>query len=196
MAHDGTGTGWDTAAPADTDDRKDGAKEIRDLRKAVGIRVDKEHVACAATSVGGEHKMGSAVAYHNLASTFPTNKPDGATALDSDDEGRLAIVDGILYMWDGTTWLNLGGSIAIGSAYTSNKEVEIPFQWIMIHHDNGQNGVVMVTPLVDETVDMVIVGSTGTAHVVNVRSQQASTPYGFDMKCATLSGTFRWRVVL
>jgi len=104
MAHDGTGAGWDITDPANDEAFSLGAKEIRDLRIGVGIRVDKEHVALATASVGGEHKMGSAVIYRQSAD--PTQKPDEATALDSDDEGRLFLDtdDGELHIYTGSAW--------------------------------------------------------------------------------------------
>lgn len=87
MPHDGTGTGWDTTAPANSDAERDGAKEIRDLRIGVGIRSNKEHVAAASSSAGGEHKAGSAVAY--VGTSDPTLRPDGSTALTAADYGRI-----------------------------------------------------------------------------------------------------------
>lgn len=99
MAHDGTGTGWDITAPANADNLPDGAKEIRDLRKGLGIRLDKEHVTSAASSAGGEHKAGSAVAYYQ--SSAPTQRPDASTTLTAADNGRLFVDsdDKILYVY-------------------------------------------------------------------------------------------------
>lgn len=106
MANSGDGTGWDVASPANTEDSGDGAMEIRDLRLGVGIRNDKEHVVAAGSSVGGEHKEGSGLAYIDAA-TEPTQKPDGATALDSDDEGRLYVDtdDKTLWYYSGSAWV-------------------------------------------------------------------------------------------
>lgn len=96
MAHDGTGTGWDVTAPADADDQSAGAQEIRDLRKATAIRVNKEHVTLATSSAGGEHLNGSAKAYHDdSADADALLRPDGTTSLASTaDDGRLLIEDG------------------------------------------------------------------------------------------------------
>lgn len=95
MAHSGDGTGWDVADPADDEGLTLGALEIRDLRKGVAIRVDKEHVAIAASSVGGIHKHGSAVAYSQAGA--PVKRPDASSAdgegtgqsLTSVDYGRI-----------------------------------------------------------------------------------------------------------
>lgn len=84
----GDGTGWSEAAPVDTDPRKDGAIEIRDLRTGVRIRVEKEHILPAASSAGGEHKAGSAITYRQAVA--PTTRPDGTT-LTSQDDNRLWI---------------------------------------------------------------------------------------------------------
>lgn len=105
MAHDGTGTGWDTAAPANTDPAfPQGAVEIRDLRIAVGIRANKEHDTYATSSAGGEHKVGSAKAYYGTSN--PTLRPDGSTSLTSGDNGRLFINSstGVGYYYSGSAW--------------------------------------------------------------------------------------------
>ena len=89
----GDGTGWDTTAPADTDLRSVGAKEIRDLRLGVVIRVDKAHVAVSSSSAGGEHKEGSAVSDDEPDSrvSFPTYKTDGSTYFSPVYVGRLVL---------------------------------------------------------------------------------------------------------
>ncbi len=54
---------WDETSPAAGDVVFVGAAQIRNLRGAVRQRFLKEHVAPAASNVGGEHKAGSAVSY-------------------------------------------------------------------------------------------------------------------------------------
>lgn len=115
MANDGTGTGWDTADPADAGYASDGAKQIRDLRKAVGIRVDKEHSQCSTSSAGGEHKAGSARLWRVVSAAFlPDMRPDGVTALDTDDEGRLCLTEDTkyLYTWTGAAWELVAAAVA------------------------------------------------------------------------------------
>lgn len=87
MAHDGTGTGWDETSPSDSEAIEDGATEVRDLRKAARIRLEKEHVIPATASAGGEHKAGSGMAFHQT--TTPTVRPDGTTSFTAADAGRL-----------------------------------------------------------------------------------------------------------
>lgn len=87
MPHDGTGTGWNETQPSDSDNISLGAQELRDLRKGVRIRLEKEHTDVDVSSAGGEHLEGSAKIYRQDAA--PTNRPDGLTALDSDDDGRM-----------------------------------------------------------------------------------------------------------
>jgi hypothetical protein len=110
MAHDGTGAGWDETAPADGDPRKDGAKEIRDLRIGVRIRMEEEHITPAASSVGGRHKEGSAMLYRQ--DDAPTDDP-GGTALGADDDGRawLESDTGILRVYDGANTTFKGVSL-------------------------------------------------------------------------------------
>jgi hypothetical protein len=95
-----TGADWDEDAPALTDSRRDGATEIKVLRVGIADRLAKEHVHPDEDSVGGEHLEGSAIVYFEAEE--PENKPDGETALDEDDEGRLWIDsdDDKLYFWE------------------------------------------------------------------------------------------------
>ncbi len=99
-----TNDNWDEAAPTLTDERRDGAQEIRVLRGGVGDRLGKEHVDPAAAGVGGEHIKGSAMVYSQAAA--PTLKPDGVTALDAADAGRLwhDTDNDKLFMYDGSDW--------------------------------------------------------------------------------------------
>lgn len=120
MANDGTGQGWSVSAPANIDAVATGAQEIRDLRLGVAIRSDKEHVASAAASVGGEHKSGSAKAYYQA--TAPTQRPDAATTLTVDDNGRLFVDsdDKKLYVFvHGTGFLQVYGLISDDAVTTA-----------------------------------------------------------------------------
>jgi hypothetical protein len=99
-----TANSWDEASPAITDPRREGAVEITSLRKAVRLRLDKEHAATLTGGVGGEHKEGSAKVYFEASA--PTMRPDGTTSLSSDDAGRLWLDSDtlVLYCWDGNSW--------------------------------------------------------------------------------------------
>jgi hypothetical protein len=105
MAHDGSGQGWDIDAPANTDpSHPNGAVEIRDLRRGVAIRMDKEHEALADGEGGGEHLNGSAKAYYQ--NTFPTLRPDASTAFNNADVGRLLVRSDtfVAYVRTSTGW--------------------------------------------------------------------------------------------
>jgi hypothetical protein len=112
VAHDGTGTSWTEADPQNAEFVKDGAKEMRDLRIGVADRIAKEHEHPAASGAGGEHKAGSAVVY---SGSEPTTRPDGTTALDADDEGRLWNDGGTLKYWNGTDWVALSSAASFSS---------------------------------------------------------------------------------
>jgi len=109
----GDGIGWNENAPITTEPRADGADEIRDLRKGIAIRMNKEHEkldADAPPGEGGEHLEGSAKAYYEA--TAPTNRPGPVvTALVSTaDDGRLWIDedDDTFYHWAGDAWVETG----------------------------------------------------------------------------------------
>lgn len=100
---------WDESAPIITNARRLGAQEIRFLRAAVGARLLKEHIQFDDSTVGGEHKEGSAKIYYQASA--PTLRPDGSTSLDSTDEGRLWLDSDTLYLyhWNGSAWIQIGG---------------------------------------------------------------------------------------
>jgi hypothetical protein len=120
MAHDGTGAGWDITAPADIDAVALGAQEIRDLRRGIATRINREHVTLAEASAGGWHKAGSAKAYYQSAA--PTQRPDAATALSADDNGRLFVDsdDQKMYVYvHGTGFVQVKGFIDTDDIVTS-----------------------------------------------------------------------------
>lgn len=118
MPHDGTGINWDPLAPADTDGVPNGAQEIRDLRKGVELRLEREHEQFDNSSVGGEHLKGSAKAY--FQGSAPTKRPDGVSDLGDADKGRIWCNNGIWYVYAGVIsgWIlqAIGGSNQIGAS--------------------------------------------------------------------------------
>lgn len=100
-----TADDWDESVPVTSSPRRQGATEISSLRKGTRLRLDKEHEACATAGVGGEHLAGSAKVYYQA--TAPTTRPDGVTALDSDDAGRIWIDsdDNSESFWSGSAWV-------------------------------------------------------------------------------------------
>lgn len=206
MAHDGTGTGWDTTAPADSDLRSLGAKEIRDLRLAMGIRLNKEHVTLASSSAGGEHKAGSAVAYTDPTVSFPVNKPDGSTILDSADEGRLAIIAGKLFVYTGDD-TDLWGAASSGSftiaslnTFISWIEVGYAFRMIVISQSGGMNGIIVFNGTSDEDSRFLNTHSSGgDFERLEFETEQDSgtptDPYRFRVRSATVTATFSYEII-
>lgn len=87
-----TWNGTAEASPADTDLVSAGAGKIRETRTGARERLAKEHVMYTSGSAGaaaddGWHLSGSAKAY--FGGSEPTDRPDGATALDTNDAGRV-----------------------------------------------------------------------------------------------------------
>lgn len=80
-------TSWDIASPAAGAFVSAIPLEMRMLRASVKLRIDYEHLALGASGAGGEHKQGSAKAYYQ--STEPTLRPDGVTAFNTSDNGRI-----------------------------------------------------------------------------------------------------------
>ncbi len=111
------GTLWDITSPDIDQSHGNDYKEIYDLRKGVAIRMNKEHVTLATSSAGGEHKQGSAVAWHLATASIPALQPD-ATALAATDNGRLwhDITTDIFYVLDDYSDPTVdGGWVAMGN---------------------------------------------------------------------------------
>jgi hypothetical protein len=205
MAHDGSGTGWDTAAPANTDDVRNGALEIRDLRVGVALRADKEHVAAGVSSAGGEHKAGSAIPYYQ--EDEPTLRPDGSTALDSDDAGRLWVDSetGVVSIYDGTEWIHPGNILAASGAYTvdttysgsSTGFVTVLGSFYLVAivcQTGGGNFIAVGTPGNDITETYTCVDTSGTTLEFEVNCDQ-DTQIRFRIKSTNYSGNVYYRVL-
>jgi hypothetical protein len=83
---------------------------IRDTRKAWDERQALEHKAAADTNnQQGQHRAGSAISYRQASA--PTTRPDGVTALDANDAGRLWLKtsDLSLHVYSGTAWVLFDG---------------------------------------------------------------------------------------
>ena len=81
------GTKWDVASPDIDQVIGNHYKEMYDLRKGVAIRVNKEHVNLATSSVGGEHiPGGSAILFY-----------DDTTAVDANVSASTFIHDALIY---------------------------------------------------------------------------------------------------
>jgi hypothetical protein len=113
------GTNFLTGAPDEDQPHGNDYLEHQSTRKSMEFVNNKEHTAIAndpsAADGGGEHKTGSAKIYHGDYSTasagdnLPSLRPDGVTALDSSDAGRLAYDTDATYgkkyyRWDGSAW--------------------------------------------------------------------------------------------
>lgn len=187
MAHDGTGTQWNTAFPTNSELFPDGPKEIRDLRLALQIRLNKEHVDMAAGSVGGEHEAGSAKVYSQLLA--PVQRPDATTVLDVNDKGRLWYdeTSGKLKRWDGAAWV----SVAVKS------ESYAKLSYSVVTGTNGGNivaGTWTTRPLNTEDSDVDAIVSLPGANTFRLqtgtyRIRITASVWGCDEHCARLYNT-------
>lgn len=110
MANDALGVTWDPSIPVLGSDRREGAQEIRGLRKGIENRFKKEHKipsGSAAPADGGEHLQGSAMIYTEADIEARATRPDGAEAFTADDEGRIGVHTGtkVLWYYDGSNWV-------------------------------------------------------------------------------------------
>lgn len=109
-----TGLGWDESYPDIDDVYGQSFLEIRDLRKGMRIRLEKEHNTIGISGAGGEHKQGSAISYAgNYSAAWPEHRPDGTTDLTAADTGRIAldttsIPNRFAIYTHGTGWVVIG----------------------------------------------------------------------------------------
>lgn len=110
------------ASPAGSDDVGQGDDKIVELKEAIYERLVKEHTmdeSSGAVAEDGAHRAGSAVVY--TGTSEPTTKPDGVTALDADDNGRLFVNTSSNKVYSyrhGTGWVLVGiDEPPIGAVY-------------------------------------------------------------------------------
>lgn len=127
-------TTWNAAfeaTPAGTDDASQGDDRIVELKGATRERLTKEHVMDLSSGLvasDGWHRSGSARVY--TGTTNPTTKPDGVTALDTNDTGRqfFNTSSSKLYTYIyGTGWVLTGiEELPIGTVYIQFPSQTIP----------------------------------------------------------------------
>ena len=186
-------TDWDEGSPVISEGRKAGAAEILSLRKGTRLRMSKEHVSLAAASAGGEHKAGSAKAYHQ--SGAPTLRPDGTTSLGADDAGRLWVDsdDDKLYKWDGSAWV-AATSIALIAQFEKDNQATLPslpftqsgltngtwIVWLYGASDYTSNDTAL-------TISATINGITRTVYLAN--QPDGNTPFMIPFHITVSDGT-------
>jgi len=100
---------WVESTPANACVIADFPALVRILKQQLRFRQDKEHNNLGDSGAGGDHVLGSANIYvvdDAEARAAVAYRPDGATLLDADDNGRLLfqIDTGELYKWTTDTW--------------------------------------------------------------------------------------------
>jgi len=117
----------------DTGKVRYGGRYTNETRQALQERLDDEHIweltEPSPQTKMGMHKEGSGISYYGASE--PTLRPDGVTAIDSEDTGRLWADSGNneLKVWIGTAWQNYSatgvGTILRWQSGTQYSEDEI-----------------------------------------------------------------------
>jgi len=166
--------------PADSDSPSGGDDEFRDLKRNVRERMLYEHQWKDSLTTDGHHKEGSARTYYT--NTAPTTRPDGSTALDSDDMGRVwfDINDtNALYHWTGTTWcgdvkiasnLEVTGSITFSNTITGPLSIDTITGPLHIASNIDVTGTLTVGGVVDLNSNVNIAGTLTVSGVVDFDS--------------------------
>lgn len=205
MANDAGGVSWDELVPNLTTERRLGQREIRAVRVGIRVRLQKEHDTPAGSSVGGEHKQGSAKAYFD--SSTPIFRPDGVTSLNSADNGRLFIntTSGyVLQVYDDATGFeNVSGTQVAtgnftGAALTAGEQTCAAGFVADVVHLITSDGFAWTVPLKDEADPGPggIYQSTAV-NTVRVRIRRSGTDVLISLTSSTLtlSGTFQWMAI-
>lgn len=116
---------WNTPyedAPGGDDSPSHGDDAIREAKEAVRERFEKEHsmnLASGTVAADGWHKNGSVKVYY--MATEPTLRPDEATALNENDNGRLWIrsTDYRISFYVHPTWVRATTSNGLDNTFTS-----------------------------------------------------------------------------
>lgn len=114
---------WNTAfeaSPAGSDAPSLGDNNIREVKSAVRERLIKEHkmnLSSGLIAEDGWHKQGSAIIY--FGASAPTTRPDGTTALNAEDYGRLWLNTGtnVLYIYTSSGWSGFGLLSPVGAGW-------------------------------------------------------------------------------
>ncbi|MBU2346694.1 MAG: hypothetical protein KJ888_21085 [Gammaproteobacteria bacterium] len=107
---------WEGTPTATGEAPSGGAVRIQNFKSAVDRRVAHEHGTYSNADVGADgteandwwHREGSAVAYYS--DTSPSYRPDGTTALGSNDKGRLFVSNSghyTSYIYTGSAWTSI-----------------------------------------------------------------------------------------
>ena len=109
-------------------------EEIRKLKASAKTQIDREHeTPVDGDATGGEHSNGSAVVYRGTDT--PTNRPDGVTALASNDidKARLWIDDNdtppVLKRWNGSAWVALKATVKASGNTVFNTSMSAANTW-------------------------------------------------------------------
>jgi hypothetical protein len=109
------------AEPANTATPR-GWSDIQSIKVNLRSRLEKFHYWSLSddSAKQGFHKPGSTKVYYE--SSAPTDRPDGSTTLDTDDEGRLwhNTTDGGMYYWTGTAFGKCVDNDADSTTYTES----------------------------------------------------------------------------
>lgn len=180
MADDGTGSNWNTALPANSDDARDVGMEIRDAKAAVGTRIAYEHSAFDVANAGGVHVAGSGQFWCQTAA--PTTTP-GGTVLSTVHKGRGWIditgatggFHGVMKFWDGSAWqlpsivsgAQLQPGVVSNAAMGTNSVVGTNIVAGAITQAHISNASVGTAQLIDSNVTSgkIAAGAILTAHI-------------------------------
>lgn len=102
---------------------------IETYKAALQERIGSEHNFAPAEAAPqdnhGLHKEGSGVAYYGVIA--PVYRPDGITALDASDIGRLWVSDNkIVHIWNGTEWIESAAVPMVGTVYLQFPKHDAP----------------------------------------------------------------------
>jgi len=175
-------TEWDETVPANTDQISSGDDAIRDFKTQIEYRMEKEHDAFSNSGGGGVHKEGSAMVYYAAAGDSLV-RPDGSTALDSDDEGRIRFNsdDQLIRVYSGSAWVTanyISSVISISSGDALDITNSGTGNCIDLHPASTGIGIRTVSTAIGATCGSFTTFSSATVPAVIVTSGNSATASG------------------
>jgi len=183
-------TTWNTAFeayPASSSSPGNGDDALRETRSETRQRMDQEHVWLDTASAGATiHREGSARSYYQP--TAPTLRPDGLTALDTNDDGRIWVDSdtNLMYVWTGAAW-SAGFTAANG---VTNQYPVTPASEVRFKTFTSSTWNMDTTASIDVILDRAYIATEFMGAMVNIVSNAGDSYPLTEVGSATCDGSY------
>lgn len=162
------------ATPAGSDDAKYGDDKIRELKEAIRERLAHEHgmdLTGGSAATQGWLNLGSAKVYYGASA--PTVRPDGVTALTSDDAGRMWVNSSTyaICIYTGTVWTAVASNNLYTETITGDKTfTAFASDSVVTISNSVANAVSITAGAVAAGITLTLIKTTTTATTLTTAS--------------------------